>query len=280
MKPAPFTYHRPGSPEEVDELLAEFGGRAKILNGGQSLIPLMNMRLLSPEHVIDLCALPDTFAQATRVADHVHIGAVARQRTVEHSTVVAEGAPLLAEVMRHVAHPAIRSRGTVAGAVAHADPASELPATVLALDAEMVARSVRGERVIPAADFFVGPLESALLPDEWLCEIRIPHQHGNGAIEEFSRRRGDYALCGVVVVAGSASVRIVFFGVPDAPMLLSLERAVASSDGYADAVAMHVESRLDLHDDIHATSAYRAHLARALGARAVARALAAGRNGG
>jgi aerobic carbon-monoxide dehydrogenase medium subunit len=281
VKPAPFIYHRPGTREEVDALLAEFGEGAKLLAGGQSLVPLLSMRLLSPEHLIDLNGLRDEPKDPQTSGELVSISPLVRHAAVERSPHIAERVPLLRDAMRLVAHPAIRSRGTFLGAVAHADPASEIPALVLALDATAVARGVRGTRELPISEFFVGPLETALEPDEWLCEVRLPAQAGAGAIEEFSRRDGDYALCGVVVAATAGSARsdavLAYFGVGDMPERLTLEDV---TDAGAARLAELIDARLEATDDIHASAAYRRHLAHTLGARALRRVLAAESAGG
>jgi aerobic carbon-monoxide dehydrogenase medium subunit len=271
MKPPPFTYHRPGSRDEVDALLAEHGGDAKVLAGGQSLVPLLNLRLVAPAHVVDLGGLPGEPDAPVLDGDAISVGPLVRHVAVERSPVVAEGQPLLAEVLRHVAHPAIRSRGTLVGSIAHADPASELPAAALLLDATVSIRGIAGTRTVPIDEFVVGPLETALEPGEWVEELRIPADRRTGAIEEFSRRHGDYAICGVVAVAGQGSASLSFFGLGDTPARHAL-------DGAADRAAVEaaVESavaELDPQDDIHASASYRAHLARRLGTRAALRAL-------
>lgn len=283
MKPAPFTYHRPETRAEVDALLAELGSEAKILAGGQSLIPILNMRLSSPAHLIDLNHLHDESPEPALDDGHVTVGPLVRQSSAERSELVAERVPLLAETMDFVAHPAIRNRGTVVGSIAHADPAAELPAVLAVLRGEVVARSSTGSRTIPAGDCFRGPLENSLEDTEWLEEVRWPVARANQgfAFEEFARRSGDYALCGVAARAERAenttTVALGYLGMGDVPVSIELPPLGASafeSDEVEDAVAQVVEGQLDPVDDIHATVAFRTHLARRLGASAACRAAA------
>ena len=283
MKPAPFTYHRPETRAEVDALLAELGSEAKILAGGQSLIPILNMRLSSPAHLIDLNHLHDESPEPALDDGHVTVGPLVRQSSAERSELVAERVPLLAETMDFVAHPAIRNRGTVVGSIAHADPAAELPAVLAVLRGEVVARSSTGSRTIPAGGCFRGPLENSLEDTEWLEEVRWPVARANQgfAFEEFARRSGDYALCGVAARAERAenttTVALGYLGMGDVPVSIELPPLGASafeSDEVEDAVAQVVEGQLDPVDDIHATVAFRTHLARRLGASAARRAAA------
>jgi carbon-monoxide dehydrogenase medium subunit len=252
VKPAPFAYHRPGTREEVDGLLAELGPGAKLLAGGQSLIPILNMRLAAPEHLIDLNFLRDEPAEPVLDDGGLVFGPLVRQRAAERSPLVAEHLPLMLEVLQHVAHPAIRSRGTVVGSIAHADPAAELPALFALLEGEARVRPTG--RMVRAADLFVSHLETSLEPGEWIEEIRLPARQG-GAFEEFARRHGDYALCGVAAIADAFS----FVGMGATPV-----RFVGD---VRDAVA-----RLEPEDDIHASARYRRHLAVQLAERVVKRA--------
>ena len=270
MKPPPFAYHRPRTRAEVDGLLAEHGDEAKILAGGQSLLPIMNMRLSAPAHVIDINALEDE-PSAPAVDDGVvRFGPLVRQAAVERWP---ERPAVLSEALAYTAHPAIRSRGTVVGSIAHADPAAELPAVLLALDGEVKARSRQGVRTIAARDFFLGALETSLRPDEWVEEVVLPLPgDGTGcAVEEFAYRHGDYAICGVVaVVKRSGEVTLVHFGI--APLAIRTELP----DGRAETIAAALADA-ELTDDLHATAAYRRRLAEVLGARAAARAAKAER---
>ena len=268
MKPPPFTYHRAETREEVDDLLARHGDDAKVLAGGQSLIPVLNMRLASPGHLVDVNWLRDEPTEPRDAGDAVAFGPLVRQAAAERSDVVATRAPLLHEALAFVAHPAIRTRGTVCGSVAHADPAAELPAVMLALDATVTARSARGARSIAAREVFVGPFATALAPGEWVEEVRVPvrAEGGGWAFEEFARRAGDYALCGVAAVArADGPATLAYLGISDAPVRVSPE----GDD--EDALRAALE-RVDVAEDIHATARYRAHLAVKLGGRALRRA--------
>jgi len=273
MKPPPFAYHRPRTRAEVDRLLAEHGHEAKVLAGGQSLLPIMNMRLSAPAHVIDINGLDDEPSTPAVADGVVRFGPLVRQAAVERWPDLKARAPALAEAIAYTAHPAIRSRGTVVGSIAHADPAAELPAVLLALDGEVRARSVDGTRSIPARDFFVGALETTLRPTEWLEEASLPAaREGTGyAVEEFAYRHGDYAICGVVAVAKrSGEVTLVHFGV--SPLAIRTELPDGRPETIREALA-----DLEMSDDLHATAAYRRRLAEVLGARAAARATEAAR---
>jgi carbon-monoxide dehydrogenase medium subunit len=258
VKPAPFAYHRPGTREEVDGLLAELGPDAKLLAGGQSLIPILNMRLAAPAHVIDLNFLRDESAEPVLDGDALVFGPLVRQRAAERSPLVAEHLPLLREVLQHVAHPAIRSRGTVVGSIAHADPAAELPALFVLVEGEARVRRAGATRTIAAAELFASHLETTLEPGEWIEEVRMP-LHQGGAFEEFARRHGDYALCGVAALVTNGDVALSFVGMGATP--------VRFAGDVREAVA-----RLEPEDDIHATASYRRHLAQQLGERVARRA--------
>jgi len=285
MKPAPFAYHRPATLDEALVLLAEHGGEAKPLAGGQSLIPAMNFRLARPAVLVDLNRVAELgYVRAGR--DGLDIGAMTRQRAVERSDAVRSAAPLLAEAMPFIAHPQIRNRGTVGGSLAHADPAAELPAVMLALEARFRARGPQGERWIPAGEFFTGILETALGPDELLLEVAVPKSPARTgyAFAELARRRGDYALVGVAARVTldrrgrCQAARITLFSVGDGPVLAAA--AAATLDGQepspeamraaADAAA---QRDIDPPSDIHASAAYRRRLAAVLTRRALARAV-------
>ena len=213
VKPPPFVYH---SPTAIDEACALLGSLedAKVLAGGQSLVPLLNFRLARPAHLVDINRLPGLDRIYERDGG-VAVGALARQAAVEDSDLVARICPLLTEAMRLVAHRVIRNRGTVCGSLAHSDPASELPAVLLALGGHVIARSTRGERVIPAEDLFKSVFETTLAPDELMVEAWFPAPSGPFAIAEESRRHGDFALAGVVRVTD----RLALFGVAATPVL-------------------------------------------------------------
>jgi carbon-monoxide dehydrogenase medium subunit len=213
VKPPPFEYHAPTSIEEACELLGSLED-AKVLAGGQSLIPLLNFRLARPAHLVDINRLRGLDGIYERDGG-VAVQALARQAAVEDSAVVARICPLLTAAVKLVAHRVIRNRGTVCGSLAHADSASELPAVLLALGGHVIARSSRGDRVIPAGDLFTGVFETALAPDELLAEAWFPALAGPFAIIEESRRHGDFALAGVVRAAGT----LALFGVAPTPVL-------------------------------------------------------------
>ncbi|HVD00535.1 MAG TPA: FAD binding domain-containing protein [Candidatus Dormibacteraeota bacterium] len=213
MKPAPFEYHSPASVAEALILLAELED-AKVLAGGQSLIPLLNFRLARPAHLVDI----NEIVELGRIVERdggIAIGANVRQADAQADPLVRNRCPLLPVALGLVAHPVIRNRGTVCGSLAHADPAAELCATLLALDGRVRARSLRGERVISASDLFLGPMESALAADELLTEAWFPNFVGPGAISEEVRRHGDFAIAGAV----RAGDRLAVFGVATRPQL-------------------------------------------------------------
>ena len=278
MKPPPFEYVAPRSLDEAVAALANGGPDARLLAGGQSLIPLLNFRLARPSLLVDLNRVPE-LAHVTPRDGGVALGAMTRQARVERSRSLAEAQPLLVEAIRWVGHAAIRSRGTIGGSLAHADPAAELPAVVVCLDAQLGVVGPRGGRTIAAQDFFVGYLSSALAPDEILVETWLPpvKPRTGQAWLEFARRHGDFALAGVAVSLSVqdeqvVDARIVLTGVGggkpvragDAETLLlggsATDRAQAAADAVRDTV------RPDA--DIHASSEYRAHLAAVLTARA------------
>jgi len=205
VKPAPFAYEEPRSVEEALDLLARYGDEAKVLAGGQSLIPLLNFRLARPERLVDVNRI-DGLAHIRREGGALHIGAVTRMATLEHSPLVAARWPLLAESARLVGHPQIRSRGTVGGSVAHADPAAELPAALTALGASFHVRSQRGARTLAAEELFVTHLTTALEPDELLVGVTVPPlpPRAGTAIVEHTRVHGDFALGGAAVLVALA----------------------------------------------------------------------------
>jgi CO/xanthine dehydrogenase FAD-binding subunit len=213
MKPPQFEYHAPSTVEEACALLGSLED-AKVLAGGQSLVPLLNFRLARPAHLVDINRIPAVDRIYERDGG-VAVQALARQSAVEDSELVARICPLLTAAVRLVAHRVIRNRGTVCGSVAHADPASELPAVLLALRGHAVARSTRGDRVIPAADLFTSVMQTALAPDELLVEAWFPASPSKSAIVEESRRHGDFALAGAV----RSGDRLALFGVAATPVL-------------------------------------------------------------
>lgn len=284
MKPAPFDYFAPATVDEALALLAEHGGDAKPLAGGQSLIPAMNFRLARPAVLVDLNRIP-ALAYVRAESGGVAIGAMTRQRAVERSDVVAAAAPLLAEAMPSIAHAQIRNRGTVGGSIAHADPSAELPAIMVALEARFTVRGAAGERVVPASAFFKGMLETALAPDDLLVEIALPPlpDRTGTAFLEMARRHGDYALVGVAVAVSldprgaCRTARIALLSVGDAPVLadgaVQILVGERPSDALARAAGDAAATRdIDPPSDIHASAAYRRRLAAVLTRRALTRA--------
>ena len=288
MKPAPFEYYAPGTRAAALALLAQHGGEAKVLAGGQSLVPSMNFRLAQPAILIDLNGIADLFG-ITADGEGLRIGAMTRQRTVERSADVARLAPLVAEAMPDIAHPQIRNRGTFGGSIAHNDPAAELPALMAALGAQLRVQSATGERILAADEFFQGVFTTALEPEELLVEVlipRLPARTGT-AFEEVARRHGDYAMAGaaaVVTLADDGTVaaaRLVYLAIGDGPVLApSAEAALVGAEPRPEAIAaaaQAVDGDIDPPADIHATAAYRRHLARVLAGRVLTRAVARAR---
>jgi carbon-monoxide dehydrogenase medium subunit len=283
VKPAPFEYFRPRSLDEALALLAEHGGDAKPLAGGQSLIPAMNFRLAMPAVLVDLNGINELSYIRDDGAD-VRIGGMTRQRMVERSTLVAQRVPLIAETMPHIAHPAIRNRGTIGGSLAHADPAAELPAVMLALNARLMVSSQSGTREVAADEFFVGLFTTAVQPGELLTEIRIPPTppRSGFAFQEMSRRHGDFALVGVAAVVqldergNCADARIALLSVGDRPMLAAEAGKALMGEPSAESIAAAADAAatkdIDPSGDIHASARYRRHLANVLTRRVLTRA--------
>lgn len=283
MKPAPFEYYDPRTIEEALALLQQHGGEARILAGGQSLVPLMNFRLAAPAVVIDI----NRIAALSYIEEHgasIHIGALTRQRMIEFSPLIGRRVPLLAEATQLVGHLPTRSRGTLGGSLAHADPAAEYPCVAAALNAEMVLRSVEAERVVPAAEFFRGLMATAIRADEILTEVRLPvlAAHAGAAFEEFSLRDGDFALAGVAAVvavdgARCRAARLAACGVGATPVRLREAEHMLEEQGVGenrlDAVADCAAATTEPSGDLHASAAYRRHLLRILTRRALQRAI-------
>jgi aerobic carbon-monoxide dehydrogenase medium subunit len=283
MKIPRFEYHRPESVDEVLVLLAAHGDDAKILAGGQSLLPMMAFRLAAPAHLVDIGSVRGFETVSLGDSGEVTLAALVRQATAERSPDIARGSPLIHAAAPHIAHRAIRTLGTVCGSLAHADPAAEMPAVALAAGATMVAKSTSGTREIAADDFFLGYLHTALRPDELLAEVRFPVWPGTAthAVVEVSRRHGDYALVGLacrVEIDGAVitDAALAFFGVGATPVRATeAERSLAgqppSDDLFAEAANV-VSASLSPGEDIHATTGYRRHLAGVLTRRALTRA--------
>jgi aerobic carbon-monoxide dehydrogenase medium subunit len=278
MKASAFSYARASSVVDALEMLARHGDQAKVLSGGQSLMPALNLRLSAPELLVDIGAIDEL--RGVSVANGVlRIGALTRHVDVLKSAEIARHAPLLTEAIAHVAHPAIRNKGTFGGSLAHADPASELPACVLALDAAILVRSKDGERRIQAADFFTGIYETLLTPDELLVAVEIPVAAPNAVhfFHEYARRKGDYAIVGLAASGALdgdvlTNLRLGFFAVGDKPMLAAASEHLigrpVTALMLADAQAA-LDAELDPQEDQQATAGMRRYLARQLMARCV-----------
>jgi carbon-monoxide dehydrogenase medium subunit len=286
MKPAPFEYFDPRTVEEAVSLLREHGEDAKILAGGQSLMPLLSMRMARPEVLIDLSRVAG-LDYIRESGDAIAVGAMTSKRAVERSNLVATRQPLLHAATRWIAHPQIRNRGTVGGSMAQADPAAEYPAVALALDAELHAIGPAGARSIKAEDFFVSYLTTALEPTEVLTEVRFPTlaEGGCWAFQEVSRRHGDFAMVGAAVVLSvdgaerCREARLVLFGVGPTPVRARSAEQMLIGEGLSEALLERAAARAseDLEEplaDVHASAEYRRHLAGVLTRRALAQAMA------
>ena len=274
MKPAPFAYVRPESLEDAIGALAEHGEDARVLAGGQSLMATLNMRLSAPGILVDIGRVPG-LAGIEEAGEGLRIGAMTRHADVETSELVAANAPLIASAMPHIAHPAVRNRGTFGGSIAFADPAAELPACAVALGAQMVIAGKDGSRTVDADAFFQGLYETALGPDEVLTAVEVP---GIGAgwrsgFLEFARRQGDYAMIGlaahVEVENGRfGGGRLVFFGVGERPVAAVHSAALLEGEFWSDAlgarIAEALKEELDPFEDLNADPAMRRHLAAVL----------------
>ncbi len=275
MKPAPFKYFVPESRDEALELLCEHGFDAKILAGGQSLVPTMNFRLAQPEVVIDINRI-QALSYLRKKDGFLQIGALSRHAELERNADIAESAPLLSATMPHIAHPQIRNRGTIGGSLVHADPAAELPAIMLALDAKFKLQSKEQTRVVNAQDFFIDLFMTALEPEELLVEIELPEQtNGLGyAFEEVARRHGDFALAGAAAIINQdadskcSSARIVLINVGNRPVqATSAEKLLIGekkSDELIQAAAEAAIQDIDPPSDMHASSEFRRHLTKVL----------------
>lgn len=278
MKASAFSYARATSVGNAIELLVAHGDGAKVLSGGQSLMPAMNLRLVAPELIVDISDLDELRGIAVG-GDIVTIGALTRHADLLRSAEIAAHAPLLTQAIAHVAHPAIRNRGTIGGSLAHADPASELPACMVALNATIIVSGPGGERRIPATDFFTGIYETVLSAQELLVAVELPVAQKNSAhfFCEFARRHGDYAIVGLAAQAvvehdAFSDLRPVFFAVADRPVLAKagarLLRTTVTSALLSEA-SESLGQELDPPEDQQASSSMRRHLARVLLARGV-----------
>ena len=265
MIPVAFSYARPDSLESALALLAEHGEDATVLAGGHSLLPVMKLRLAAPEVVIDIGRLPE-LRYIRLDGDEVAIGAGTRHRDLEASDVLGAEAPLLAAVARTVGDPQVRHRGTIGGSLAHADPASDLPAAVLTLGGTVVLRGPRGERQVPATGFYTGMFSTVKEPDELIVEIRVPRTGSSGwAYEKFTRRANDWAIVGVAVVNG----RVGLVNMGASPLRASTTEAALADGASIEEAAALADQGTDPTSDLAATAEYRRHLARVLTRRAL-----------
>ena len=278
MKPSPFAWSAPASVAEALALLARVGGDGKVLAGGQSLLPILNMRLAAPAHLVDINRLADlAYVRATEGA--VVVGALARHAAVERDGPAYDVQPLLRQALGLVAHPVIRNRGTTVGSIAHADPSGEMTAVLALTGGSVQVASEAAERHVPAAEFFAGPLESSLVPGELAVSATFPaFAPGSGtAFVEVARRHGDYAVCGLAAVVTVAdgvvsAARAAYVSVAPTPLVLDLTEAVAGAEPEAADWAAAGDlawQQADPEPDIHASADYRRHLVRVLTARAL-----------
>ena len=281
MKPAPFEYVDPRTVDETLEHLRQYGDDSKVLAGGQSLMPMLNLRLARPAALVDVNRVAE-LDRSRQDIGMLRLGALVRQHAVERST--RDRLPVLAAALRLVGHGAIRNRGTIAGSIAHADPAAELPALLLALDGSVVARSTRGERVIAARNFFKGPLATALAADELVTETRwpVPAPTTGWGFHEVARRHGDFALVGAFALIAVAEgmvqrAAVAVFGAGPTPVRVpETERALVKQSPTAARLAeaaKSVAAAIDPADDLHAPASYRRRVAVTLVARALADAV-------
>ena len=283
MKPPKFEYHAPTTVDEALAVLTRYGGDAKILAGGQSLVPLLNFRLSRPAALVDLNPL--TSLGYIREDDGtIRFGAMTRQRAIEFSPIVRRRLPLLAEATELIGHLPIRSRGTIGGSIAHADPAAEYPAVLTALEGQVLVRGPKGERILRPAELFQTYLTTTLAPDEILVEVRLPAMdaRAGSTFLEFSRRHGDFAIVGIAaVLAGEGrhctTARLATAGAGPVPVRLRAAEEILERDGLGDeaiaAAARRAAELVDPDSDLHASADYRRHLTGVLTERAVRRAI-------
>ncbi len=287
MKPPKFDYHAPASIDEAVALLARYGGDAKVLAGGQSLMPMLNFRLARPAALVDVNRIA-ALAYIREDNGTVAFGAMTRQRTIEFSPVVAARLPLLREATRWVGHLPIRSRGTIGGSIAHADPSAEYPAVLTALGGEVVVQGPRGRRTVKAAELFETYLTTTLAAEELVVEVRLPAMPAGAgyAFEEFARRHGDFAIVGIaamVVRAGDrcTAARLASAGAGPVPVRLRAAEEILERDGLGaaaiEAAAARAAELVQPDSDVHASADYRRHLTRVLTGRALRRALTVAR---
>jgi carbon-monoxide dehydrogenase medium subunit len=272
MIPASFEYVRVGSAEEAIAAIGEHGDEAKFLAGGHSLIPLMKLRLAQPTVLIDIGRVTD-LSYIRDGGDHVAIGALTRHMDIENSDLLQADVPLLAHAAHHVGDPQVRHRGTLGGTIAHADPASDLPATTLALGATYVAQGPNGSREIAASEFYTGFLESVLEPDEMLTEVRVPKMNGAGwSFQKFNRRAQDWAIVGVAAWRNNGDSGVALVNMSDTPVLASSVSSALAGGASVEDAAEQAAAEASPGSDLNASVEYREHLARVLVRRALTEA--------
>jgi aerobic carbon-monoxide dehydrogenase medium subunit len=287
MKPASFEYHAPASVDEALGLLQQHASDVRLLAGGQSLVPMMNFRLVAPAVIVDLNRIPE-LAYIEDAGEAVRIGAMTRQRTAEFSPIVGEKLPLLREAIKLVGHLPTRTRGTIGGSIAHADPSAEIPMVLQALEGEVVARRPQGVRTIKAADFFRDALTTSLEADEMLVEVRLPAMPSDAsyAVEEFARRHGDFAIAAIAAVierdgARCTKARLATAGISAFSVRLRAAEDVLEAEGLGeDAIARAADVAAELVEplaDQNASAEFRRHLTRVLTGRALRKAAAGAR---
>ncbi len=285
MKPAPFEYYAPDSIEQALELMRAHGEEAKILAGGQSLVPAMNFRVVQPSMLVDINRVPD-LGYIREERDVLRVGAMTRERQLEFDPLIAKRTPLLAEALPFIAHPQIRNRGTIGGSLVNADPAAELPVLMLALDARLKARNVSGERWIEANDFFVGMFTTALEADEILVEIELPAMPSQTgwSFMEVAPRAGDYALMGVAALLTLAEngkcrrAKLVYLNAGDGPVdakevVKLLEDEIVDETLIESVAAQASETEITPFGNVHASPEFQGHLANVLTKKALRQAL-------
>jgi carbon-monoxide dehydrogenase medium subunit len=286
LKPSGFVYHRPDTLEEALEVLGQVGDEGKVLAGGQSLIPMLSMRLAAPAHLVDINHV-EGLANVQVEDGWVHAGATVRHSQLERHDAAAHAIPLLPQALSQVAHPTIRNRGTTVGSLVHADPAGEMPAVLSLLDGTVQVASLGGTRDVHASDFFLGPMESAVKPGEMAvsAQFAVPPPGTGSAWHELSRRHGDYAICGVGALVTVDADRLVtrarvgLISLGPTPVLIDVTDALAGQHGdelIPDAALDLLADGIEPETDIHASADYRGHLARVLTGRALTSAARAG----
>lgn len=269
MIPAAFDYKRAGSSEEAVALIVEHGDEAKFLAGGHSLIPMMKLRLAVPSVLVDITGVEDLSYIDDR-GDHIAMGALTKHRSLETSDLLIAECPLLAHVASKVGDPQVRHRGTLGGSLAHSDPASDLPAAVLALGGSLVAEGPNGQREIGVADFFTGYFESALSDDEMLTEVRVPKAPGaSWSYQKFNRRAQDWAIVGVAAVEVEGAAQIALVNMGSTPLRAEAVEAALAGGASAAEAAEAAADGTDAPTDLNASPEYRDHLARVLTKRAL-----------